>query len=292
MARMDGSSGIRPTALVEAVISHAVSHGDLAPATLREFADVMRRFARYLERGLGIVDIAGVQEGEVEAFIGSRREDGRRPSLSQQHNRRTVCRYLFRTARSLGLCRSDPAGALRLPPRQKRPPRPLTDREVVRCRARSVSHPQDLRHPLAWALAEASARTSEIPLVVVGDVDLIGVVRLPGSPRCVRRTVPLTEWGLIQVRRRVETPGIGGGEPLVPFRSREVPRATAGMAVIEVLRASGIGGPDVRPMSVVAWRARDAHRQGASIEEVAALLGVRSLDAVAALIGFAGEGDG
>jgi integrase/recombinase XerC len=157
---------------------------------------------------------------------------------------------------------------------------------------RSLSHPDDLRHPLAWALAEATARTTEIPQVAVDDVDLAeGVVRLPGSPRCVPRIVPLTGWGMVQIRRRVQTPGIGANEPLVPFRSRKVPRATAGMAVIEVLRASGIVGPDVRPMSVVAWRGAEAYAQGASIEEVATLLGIRSLDVAAALIGFVRGGN-
>jgi integrase/recombinase XerC len=207
--------------------------------------------------------------------------------LSQRHNRRTICRYLFRTAQAIGLCDDNPTGGIDLPPRRRTPSRPLNDDEVERCRSHALFHPADLIHPVAWALAEATARTSEIARVLVGDVgDCAGTVRLGGFPRSEARTVGFTDWGLVQVRRRLGVPGTVSEDHLVPFRSRKVPRASASMAVIEVLRAAGISGPEVRPISVVAWRGAVEYGRGMPITEVAALLGIRSLDRTAALIGM------
>src|SRR5205085_6736330 len=112
------------------------------------------------------------------------------------------------------------------------------DLEVSLCRSHALFHPHDLRHPLAWALAEATARTSEIPRVLIGNVDdAAGTVSLGGSSQCHPRTVAFTGWGLTQVRRRLRRSNTSLQDLLVPFRSRKVPRASAAMAVIEVLRA-------------------------------------------------------
>jgi integrase len=276
-----------PGAMVQAVLAHAASNSELAPTTLAEFADVLGRFVLFMERGLGITDVSAIGEVEVRAFVGSRRADGAKPSLSLMHNRRTVCRYLFRTGRALGLCTFDAAAAVGLPPRRPVGPRPLTDEEVRRCRSHALFHPADLLHPAAWALGEATGRSYEIPRVLVRDVDVASAtVRLAGSPRCDARTVAFTDWGLAQVQRRLVDSYATPEDPLVPFRSRRVPRASASMLLIEILRAAGIRAPDVRPISVVAWRGASAYGGGASVEEVAALLGMRSLDRTARLIGW------
>jgi site-specific recombinase XerD len=278
-------------ALVDTVLANAASTGDLAASTYAEFADGMRRLALFLERGMGITDASAIGEAEVWAFIRSSRVGGGKPSLSQMHNRRTVCRYLFRTARVLGLSSTDPTAAVELPPRGRAPARPLTDEEIQLCRSSSLFHPADRRHPAAWGLAEATARSHEIARVQVRDVAVdSGTVSLPGSPQSEPRTVGLTDWGLTQIRRSLEHVGRSADEPLVPFRSKKVPRASASMTVIEVLTRAGIKAPDVRPISVAAWRGASAYAEGASIEEVAALLGMRSLDRTAALIGLGPSG--
>jgi integrase/recombinase XerC len=282
---------LRPSALVEAVLANAASAGDLAPATLTELRDVLGRFAQFMEQGLGIPDVRAAGHREVRDFIRSRRAEGSKASLSQMHNRRTACRYLFRSAMALGLLEADPTVRIELPPRRRVDPRPLTNEEIERCRAHACFHPDDLIHPVAWALAEATARTIEIARVTVGDVDPDQrIVRLPGSARSASRTASLTGWGLVQVRRRLHRGPVGPDDPLVGFRSRKVPRASASMAVIEVMRAAGLGGSGVRPMSVVAWRGALAHADGASIEQVADLLGIASLDRTAALVGNARTG--
>jgi integrase len=273
--------------MVDAVLAHAASSGDLAPSTLVEFADLMGRFAMFMEGGLGIRNVAAIGEAEARAFIHSRQVDGHPPSVSRMHNRRTVCRFMFRAAGAFGLFSSDPTARVDLPPRTPVRPRPLTDAEVAASRSRAMFHPADLLHPVAWALAEATARTYEIARVLVGDVDPVsGTVHLGGSPRTHARAVSFTEWGLTQVRRRLETVRANPDDPLLPLRSKKVPRASASMAVIEVLRAAGIKTLDVRPISVAAWRGANAHAHGAPIEEVAAMLGMGSLDRTAAVIGI------
>lgn len=284
--RYSSTGPLAPEAMVRAVLEHAASKGELAASTLAEFADVMGRFALFIERGLGITEVSRIGEAEVRAFLGSRQADGGMPTLSLIHNRRTVCRYLFRTARTLGLCPSDPTSAVELPARRQVPPRPLTDAEIHVCRSYALFHPADLLHPVAWGLAEATARSPEIAGALVRDVALpSGAVHLRGSARSLARTVAFTDWGLAQIRRRLDHGAESPDDPLVPFRSRKVPRASASMTVIEVLRRAGIKVPQVRPLSVAAWRGAEAYAAGASIEEVALLLGMRSLDRTAALIG-------
>jgi hypothetical protein len=59
------------------------------------------------------------------------------------------------------------------------------------------------------------------------------------------------------------------------------------MAVIRTLKAAGLHDePDVRTRSVTGWAGARALRDGATIDEVARMLGMQSLDRTAELIGF------
>ncbi|MFN8232211.1 MAG: hypothetical protein U0V56_01590 [Actinomycetota bacterium] len=266
------------------VVEEARFRNDLNAGTLAEYEDVLKKFVRFCEYGLGIRAIDEIDASVVQTFISSRRIDGREPSMSHQHNRRTACRFLFRHAVELGLSKTDAAQRVELPPRLKVDPRPLSDAEIDRCRGFAIPSTDDLIHPIAWALAEATARTYEIARVRVDDVDLAsGSVHLPGSPRTISRVVRLTEWGSEQLRRRMAGRPCGS-EPLVRFRSRRVPRASASMAVIETLRRADLREPTVRPVSIAAWRGAVEFRSGMSIGEVAMLLGLTSLDRTASLI--------
>ena len=75
------------------------------------------------------------------------------------------------TQRQLGVYDGDPTIDLVLPPRSFLAVRPLTDDEIVVCRSFSLQTLTATRQPAAWALAEATARTSEIPHIVVSDLD-------------------------------------------------------------------------------------------------------------------------
>jgi integrase/recombinase XerC len=63
--------------------------------------------------------------------------------------------------------------------------------------------------------------------------------------------------------------------------------ASAFELVASTLRKAGLAkAPGVRPNSIPAWRGIKELADGASIDEVAVLLGMRSLDRAAAFIGF------
>jgi hypothetical protein len=160
---------------------------------------------------------------------------------------------LFREGRRLGMVEGDPTIDLRLPPRSPLATRALTDDEIELCRAYALDSLTQLRRPLAWALSEATGRTSEIYQVRVRDVDLAGLrVYLRGSTRVLPRWAPLTGWGAVQVNRRLRARhlGLDPDDRLIVWQVKapKDPRGAATMAVIETLRAAGIHDePDVRP---------------------------------------------
>ena len=280
------------TSLVEAVLDSLTAAGTLAPATLLEFGEVMRRFASFCEVGHGLVSPGDVLPRHAEAFVRALRQEGEEPSPATMHVRRGALRMLYKEGRRLGHVRGDPTLDLRLPPRGSMGPRGLTDDEVELCRAYALDSLTALRRPLAWALSETTARTSEIPRTRIRDVDLAGMrVYLHGAPRVEPRWAPLTEWAAAQIDRRLKAARLGRkpDDPLVIWRGRHPrePRAAASMAVIETLRAAGLHGedPEVRPRSIVVWAGRRLFNAGAPIDEVARALGFRRLDAAAEFIG-------
>ena len=69
----------------------------------------------------------------------------------------------------------------------------LTDDEIALGRSFSLSSVAETRRPAAWALAEATARTSEMSNVCVRDLDLdAGRVWLAGGTKVEPRRTPLT----------------------------------------------------------------------------------------------------
>ena len=280
-----------PLAAEQAVIVDAlVSSGALSDQSLARVIDLIGRFCLFCEQGFDVRSISEITAVEAKAFIGATTPFGE-PAVSTTHLRRSVLRILFRTARCLGLAHSDPTLDLVLPARTTSSARPLTDEEVALCRTASLHSLTATRLPAAWALAESSARTSELGLIRVDDVDLESDrVWLPGSTRVEARWAPLTGWGCIQLERRLRRAPADPARPLVydgDSGSDYHRQAASCVAVTETMRRAGVAGePDVRPVSVAAWAGRRVLAETGQIEEVARRLGVRSLDRAAALIGW------
>ncbi len=283
---------VSPLALVQAVELDVESSGQLLPASLVVYREVWDRFGSFCERGLEISDADEITTSDVLAFLNAQRAEGGESSVATKHLRRSTIRFLYAKGRRLELVSTDPTLDLVLPRRSVLSTRPLTDDEVDLCRLWALDTLSDLRLPAVWALAEASARVSEIPRVKVGDVDLEGGrVFISGGPRTEPRWAPLTAWGAVQLRRRLSQrrPALGPESTLVPWRSRSPKRPgnAATMAIIAVLRSAGVHSePDVHPASVAGWAGAHLLGQGATIDEVARALGCRSLDATARMIGF------
>jgi integrase/recombinase XerC len=257
--------------------------------------ELLVRFTIFLDKGLRLDSVEQISAGHVSQFIRASisTPTGRQsPSVATMHLRRSALRLYFRTLRQLGMAVGDPTQDLVVPPRSCLAVRPLTDDEIVVCRSFSLQTLTATRQPAAWALAEATARTSEIPHIVISDLDFTNRrVWIHGSSKAEARWGLLTDWGATQLARRVGSlKNVATEDPAVAYEGRgseESAQASSCIAIAETLMRAGIGRePDVRPGSVVAWVGQRIFEETASIEEVARRLGIRSLDRAARFIGW------
>ena len=282
-------TALTPSDAVEHTIASLTTTATLAPQSIEKTAAFMWQLAGYLERGRGIRSIAAVDHAVVAAFCVAPTRQGAPPSVAVMHLRRSSARLLYRTTRRLGHDVGDPTIDVRLPPRCSAPFRPLEDDEVELARAMALWSHDDVRLTTAWALCEATARTSELPWIRASDVDrAAGTVRLQGSSKAEPRTARLTSWGLVQLERRLERVGCSeeyllGAGPSRDGRSQ----SSCVMTVSATLKRAGLHRePDLRPSSVAAWAGRRAFDEAGRIEDAARALGMASLDRTARFIGW------
>jgi len=205
------------------------------------------------------------------------------------HHRRSVLRVFFRVLHSFDPTVVDPTWALELPSRSKDARRPVTDDELDVLRAVSLATLAETRQPSIVALAEAGAVTTEIAGVTAADVDLVAsTVDLPGCYQARARTVPLTTWGAAQLARRISLLH----DSDVPLTYAGADRRHAGQASISTnlrklfTRAGLTSEDDLGLSSVRAWAGAQAFAATGHIEDAAAVLGCRSLDGAARLVGW------
>jgi len=261
-------------------------HGALAPVSLVRVSELIQGFANFLTAS-EVDGAAEISEAHASAFVRSLTRSGSEPSLATMHLRRSALRIFFREAKALGVLAIDPTSYIALPPRSYRDLRPLSDEEVRRCRSFAEGILGEPRHAIAWALAEATARLPELGAVKPQDVDLRGGrVWIAGSSNTQPRWSTLTNWGIGQLERHV----LAKPKPpldhslLLPGKGS---RSSVHEFVASTLRRAGFAQtPGVRPNSIPAWRGAKELAAGASIDEVALLLGMRSLDRAATFIGF------
>jgi integrase len=265
---------------------------EASPALSRQsrprFVATVNRFFAFCRHGYDVETLDEVTPEIARAFVLASLED-REPSVATMHLRRAVVRFLFRQARELGLADHDPCIDISLPARSSLAARPLTDDEIAVCRSYSRTSLTNTRTPAAWALAEATARSAEIPHIQARDLDLDNRrVWLHGSRRTVERLAPLTRWGVAQLARRVAS--LGGSDDSLVYAAKGSAasgQASSCIAVSDTLVRAGLGGePDLRPVSVAAWAGRSLLDQTGRIDAVARLLGVRSLDRAARIVAW------
>lgn len=275
------------------------SRAGKAPQTQARLVQVGARFITRLQ-ALGVQDWARVDTNHCWGFVTAPTADGREPSVATQHLRRATLRAIFRALRELRMLEGDPTLDLHLPRRPSRAYRPLTDPEILLGRAASrLGTPggATLRRAVAWALAEAGGATSEIAQVQLDQVTLTPdrvLVAFPDSRRYTARTVPLTSWGSAILTRHVTslvTANAPGGTVLA-YAGHSDPGAYRAQASVctqltRVLTLAGLAtDPGVHARSVRGWAGRTHLETGHTLQEVAAFLGNRTLDATAAEIGL------
>lgn len=257
--------------------------------------ETMRRFVSRV-RAQGVTTLELITPEHCSGFVDSATRDGSRPELTTRHARRAALRMFFRTLRELGHDVGDPTLDLQLPPRTSTAARPLTDLEIALGRVASrlgAAGGSSLQRAVCWALAEATAVTSEISHIRLGDLDDLEEprwVRLPGTTRHDARMGELSEWGSRIVSRHVAalqmTPH-WSSTTLLAYRGR----GKAGQAAAQAAVCNAVGAvltsaslseeSDVRPGSVRNWAGRSLFDRGLPLEKVAVRMGARSLDTVA-----------
>lgn len=268
--------------------------GAVAIAQWERTSSILDRFGRFAADGCGLTNLGQVTAEVARAFVTAPTSAGTSPSASTMHWRRTALRLLFKTARRKGVVDGDPTLDLNLPPRSSLGTRPLTDDEILLCRSVAQWTLAGSRRAAAWALAEATCRSSELPMVTEDDIDLeTGQVRIAGGKATVPRAGQLTEWGLVQVRARLvelEAPSL----PLI-YSGRSPSGAgqvSGSSAIVDVLTRAGLHQePDVRPGSVAAWAGRRVLEGTGRIDCAARALGVRSLDRAARIVAWDWQAD-
>ncbi|MGY1713090.1 tyrosine-type recombinase/integrase [Geodermatophilus sp. SYSU D01106] len=257
------------------------------------------RFAARLS-ATGVATFTAVTPTDAAGFVHARTRGGEEPELATRHARRTAVRMLYRTLRALGQPVGDPTLDLRLPPRGLLAARPLTDDEVMLCRATAQLRGEAVARlrAVVWALGETGAVTSEITTLTVADLDeptKPSTVRLPGTRRHDPRTGELSPWARRFLTRHV-TDLINRGATAttrLAYAGAAPPgganaQAAACNAIRTVLDLAGLrADTDVRPASLRNWAGRRLYDAGAPLEQVARALGHRSLDACAEDIALA-----
>lgn len=258
-------------------------------AQVRRLAQLADRFERFCTDGFGLVGLDDVSPAVARSFVTAADADGCTAGASLQRARRSAVRALYRCGREIGVATVDPTADISLPALSVHRARPLTDDEILECRAASTWSLASDRRAVAWALAEATCRSGEIPNVLAGDVDkCTGALVIRGGGRCVPRNGQLTGWGREQISHHLaDSP-----DPTAPLvYAGDSPRlgglVSANSAISQVLQRAGLADePDVRPSSVVAWAGTKVLERTGRIERVAEALGLTSLDSAASFIGW------
>lgn len=263
----------------------------LSAQTARRMSEIFGQFASFVARAYGVFSLDDVCSEHARGFVTASAGGGAPPSVPTMHLRRSAVRLLFRVARALELCENDPTLDLVLPARSSATLRALSDDEIALCRSHSLGSLHETRQPAAWALAEATATTTELSHARASDLDLGSErVWLHGGSTTIPRWGYVSPWGLEQLTRRARVLRRRSiDDPLLVYEGKgsvESRTASACVAISETLRRAGLASePDIRPASVRAWAGAQILRDTDRVEEVARRLGMRSLDRTARLIG-------
>lgn len=305
-AASPAAAGISLAAGWQAVLAAWRSDALMAEQTAARLDQIGARLTTRLA-AQGVQGWAEVSAWHCQSFVSAANRSGTSASAATQHLRRSTVRAIFRTLRTLGLVVGDPTLDLTLPQRSSRGYRPLTDDEVMVCRASArlgQAGAGSLRRAVAWALGEATATTSEIGAIRLDDLldlppdaanDTAPVqVRIRSSRRHAGRIGELTAWGSVLVRRHVRELLDAGASPdtLLAYGGTGQPgeyhaQASVCTNLTRVLQLAGVADdPAVRARSLRGWAGQRLYAGGLPIEQVAVRLGCSSLDAAAAEIGL------
>ncbi|VEG26228.1 Tyrosine recombinase XerD [Actinomyces howellii] len=247
-----GSAGERA---LRGYLAHLRVERGLSPNTLAAYERDLSRYLAFLATR-GIIDPAGVGEGDVAAFLEALRtgaDGGRALAPASASRTVTAVRGWHRFLHDEGTTAFDPSAAVRPPQVGRRLPKALTIEEVSRL-LESVGHedtPEALRdRALLEVLYATGARISEAVSLIVDDLDpQAGCLRLFGKGR-KERIVPVGQhaWRaleayLVRGRPALASKGQGAAEIFLNTRGRPLSRQSAWTVLQRSAARAGLGDP-------------------------------------------------
>lgn len=282
--------------LVTSQLQHLANTNDLRDRTVAKIAAEMASLTLFMTDGQRAPLLADVTAADVRYWINSpipgQRHHGQAPSAATRRLRRSAARSFFRILRTLGLFTGDPTADIHIPAAKGTTYRPLTRKELQDLRIWAVIDGGETRLGATLALAEATATSGELPGVLISHCHLDEArVWLDGITNRLPRWGYLTEWGVSALRERIAIlteAGAGPEAPLIYAGSTpgESPQASACAAMHDLLAAAGLtDDPAIKPTSISTAFGLIVWKQEHDIALVAQVLGCRSLDRAAKLIG-------
>lgn len=270
----------------------------LTITTEHRYLRVFESFARYAAAH-GATACGAVSPELCRNFCGATLRESM-PSASTRRFRLTVVRDAYRELRAAGMAGHDPTAGLRIDWRVGRPVVcPLTPMEAHRLLAAGRTGATDTLRPAVVALALSGGSHREIAEAAAADVAFEAGQWRIGATNGRARTVPMATGGLLAARVRVAALRLEWRRLRRPWDPRLVPLAmhrpvaeypansVAALVSVNLSRAldrAGIRRPGVRPRSVREYAANRTYALTNRVEDVAALLGLVSLDAAARLV--------
>jgi site-specific recombinase XerD len=266
---------------------------EYAEQTLDRYGALLDRFANH-GQAIGLAVLAEVDVVVVKGWINApgRDRQGRvvKPSARTVNQRRAAVGAFFATAMSQGLTLDDPTPLVPVPEREECPGiRPLDPDEAVDVRFRAGTNPAEVRGVVV-SLLLAGARTGELGALERGHVESSRAVRLRGSAHFTPRTISVDAEtaGLLAARaaylaQRYPNMSLLCGKVGKPGSQQ----SRISTVVRKVLKSAGLDDdPQVKPSSLTAYAAQREFERTGSLEAAAQLIGSRSLDSTARLIGY------
>jgi integrase/recombinase XerD len=273
---------------VQTYLDHLAVERGLAGNTLTSYRRDLRRYAVGLTRR-GVVDVAGVTEPDVAAFLADLRGgDAEHPPLAASSAARAVvaARGLHRFAVREGLATLDPSSDVRPPTPPRRLPKAISVDDVERLLAAAgvEQTPTSLRdRALLELLYATGARISEAVGLAADDLDLESrVVRLAGKGG-KQRLVPMgtlardaVQAYLVRARPALATAGKGTVVLFLNARGGPLSRQSAWTILRTAAVRAGLTG-DVSPHTLRHSFATHLLEGGADVRVVQELLGHASV---------------
>lgn len=283
-------------ALVASAVAAKVDAGDYSQQSANKLLGLQHRLVKFLV-ARGVSDIRAANRRSVElwvkASIAVAGGGVRPPDTRTIDNRIWAADAFFFALRQLDCYEGHPLLDIEHPVRPKCHCRPLTDGEVDLGRRFARRDLRDTRGPAAWAVVEAGASTGELMRVTVADATARpGHCWLTGDSHHLLRWVQLTPSGLLAVEARLEVLGGGLDQSLIyeGAGSAESQQSSSSKVIGDALRRSGLArDAAVKPSSLRAWAGLAAYHRTGDITAAATVLGCRSLDIAATVIGWEPE---